>query len=390
MESTATLTQAQHSVGWLDAIATPAYVCDEALIRANLEKIASVKSRTGCQFILALKAFAMPALFPLMREYLDGATASSLHETILASREFGKEVHVYAPAYRDQEFQEILGVANHITFNSMSQWARFEPAIRESGRKVPCGIRINPEYSEVSRAIYNPCAPYSRFGVTADQCPTVLPPGITGLHMHALCESGSDSLERVMAAVESKFKTQLLQAKWLNLGGGHHITRPGYDIDKLCEIISYFKSTYQLDVILEPGSAMILNAGTLVASVLDITHNGMSIAILDTSATAHMPDVLEMPYRPDVVDAGFPGAKPYTYRLGGLTCLSGDVIGDFSFDAPLEIGQKLIFQDMIQYSIVKNTSFNGIPLPSLTVLRENGNLDVIRTFGYDDFASRLM
>ncbi len=384
-------------------VSSPCFVVDEAALQANMDILAAVRRRAECRIILALKGFAMFGVFPLMRKALDGTTASSLNEARLGREEFGGEVHVCAPAYRDDEFDELLELADHITFNSLSQWEHFRPRVEGYGRlhAVPpaadrdreplkCGLRINPEHSEVKTALYDPCARFSRLGVTAGQFAGRDLSGITGLHFHTLCELNADSLERTLDAVEAKFGDALRRVQWVNFGGGHHITRADYDVEKLCALITGFKERYGVAVILEPGEAAALNAGVLVASVLDIVHNDIDIAILDTSAAAHMPDVLEMPYRPQIVGAGQPGKHPHTYRLGGMTCLAGDIIGDYSFPGPLEIGQRLVFLDMAHYSMVKTNNFNGVNLPAIAIRRmETGKIEVVRQFGYEDYRNRL-
>jgi len=372
----------------LKDIPTPCYVCDEAVLEQNLKILDSVQKRSGCKIIMALKGFAMFSAFPLIRRYLYGTTASSLNEARLGFEEFGREVHLCAPAYQDHEFDELLSYADHIVFNSFSQWHHFKPKII-SGKKILCGIRVNPEHSEVDIPIYDPCAPFSRLGVTLENFEGGDLEGITGLHFHTLCELGADSLERALSVFETKFAQFLGNMKWVNFGGGHHITRKNYNTDRLCNLITQFKSRYPLDVYLEPGEAVALNAGFLVTSVLDIIHNKMAIAILDTSAAAHMPDVLEMPYRPGIMGAGESGEYPYTYRLGGLTCLAGDIIGDYSFPEPLQIGSKLVFQDMAHYTMVKNNTFNGIPLPSIAIVDTSGQIRIIRQFKFENYRNRL-
>jgi carboxynorspermidine decarboxylase len=332
----------------------------------------------------------MFSLFPLIRETLHGTAASSLHEARLGREEFGGEVHVYAVAYRDHEFPALLELADHITFNTFSQWRRFKERALARADPPRYGIRVNPGYSEVAVDLYNPCRPGSRFGMRREQFEGEDLSGIGGLHFHTLCEQNADVLERTLAVVERQFGPILARMQWLNMGGGHHISRPDYDVDRLCRVIDRFRQRYDLEVYLEPGEAIALNTGYLVSSVLDIFHNETDIAILDTSATAHMPDVLEMPYRPKIQGAGQPGEHAYDYRLGGLTCLAGDVIGDYSFPAPLEIGQQLVFNDMAHYTMVKNTTFNGVELPAIAIYRPDaGNVSMVRTFGYEDYKSRL-
>ncbi len=369
---------------------TPCYVVDERLLEKNLKLLNSVQQRTGCSILLALKGFSMFSVFPLVGQYLKGITSSSLFEARLGYEKMGKEVHIYAPAYVDEDFDEILTYCDHIVFNSFDQWNRFKDKAKSvKTKKIECGIRINPEYSEIETPIYNPCYHNSRLGVTLSNFRPEELEGIDGLHFHTLCEQNSDTLERTIKVVDEKFGQYIKKMKWLNMGGGHHITRPDYDIETLIRSILFFKEKYGVDVYLEPGEAIALNTGYLVAKVLDIVRNGMELAILDTSAACHMPDVLEMPYRPNIIGAGKPDELPYTYRLGGLTCLAGDVIGDYSFKEPLKPGDKLVFCDMAHYTMVKNNMFNGVNLPSIAVFREKEGLEVIRKFGFEDYASRL-
>lgn len=366
---------------------SPSFVVDEALLIQNLERLASVQERTGCKILLAQKAFSMFSLYPLIGKYLSGATASGLYEAKLGYEEMGKENHVYCPAYREEEFDEITRLCGHIVFNSFSQWQKYKDRALAAG--CECGIRINPECSTQDHAIYDPCSPGSRMGVTAANFHPELLEGITGLHFHTLCEQNADALEQTLDAVEAKFGEYLPQMKWLNFGGGHHITRPDYDVEKLISLITRTQERYGVQVYLEPGEAVALNAGFLVCTVLEIVENGISNAILDTSAACHMPDVLEMPYRPPLLDSGLPEEKPYCYRLGGPTCLAGDIIGDYSFDQPLVPGDRLIFGDMAHYSMVKTNTFNGMALPSIAILDQEGNLRVQKTYGYEDFKERL-
>lgn len=372
------------------SLPTPCYIVDEELLRKNLEILNSVQERTGCKILLAEKGFSMFSVFPLIGKYLKGITASSLFEARLGYEEIGKEVHIFSPAYIEEEFDEILRYCDHIVFNSFNQWNKYKDRVKNyKQKKIECGIRINPEYSEIETPIYNPCYENSRLGVTlANFRPDELD-GIDGLHFHTMCEQGSDTLERTIKVVDEKFGKYIKNMKWINFGGGHHITRPGYDIETLVRCIMYFRDKYGVDVYLEPGEAVALNTGFLVAKVLDIMENGMKIAILDTSAACHMPDVLEMPYRPNIIDAGQPGEYPYTYRLGGLTCLAGDVIGDYSFKEPLKPGDRLVFCDMAHYTMVKNNTFNGVNLPSIVLNSEKEGIKVIRRFGYEDFKNRL-
>ncbi len=355
------------------SVPTPCYVVDEALLRKNLEILKSVQDMTGCKILLAQKAFSMYSLYPIISEYLSGTTASGLYEAKLGKEEMPNgEVHVYAPAYKKSDFKEIVNVADHIVFNSFAQYEKFYPDVLKSGRDIEVGIRMNPEYSEIETDIYNPCFKNSRLGTVIAEFPDTLPEGISGLHFHTMCEQGADVLERTVAAVEEKFGKYLYGLKWLNFGGGHHITREDYDIEKLAKIIDRVQKKYSVQVYLEPGEAVALNAGFLITEVLDTLKNGMELAIVDTSAACHMPDVLEMPYRPNVIGAGVPGEKPYTYRLGGPTCLAGDIIGDYSFDKSLNAGDRLVFCDMAIYSMVKNNTFNGMPLPAIVWCDKNG------------------
>lgn len=370
-----------------DRLPTPCYVVDEGRLRRNLELLQTVQKDTGCKILLAQKAFSMYAEYPLIRRYLAGTTASSLFEARLGATEMGGEAHIFSPAYREEEFDEIAALCSHIVFNSFAQLEKYRS--RCGGASV--GLRINPECStQKSHAIYDPCAPGSRLGVTADQiCPDKLD-GVDGLHFHTLCEQDADALAVTLKAVEQKFGTVLRRMKWLNLGGGHHITRPGYHIDLLEKCIRHVQDTYGVQVYLEPGEAVALNAGYLITEVLDIVKNGgVTTLILDTSAACHMPDVLEMPYRPPLFGAGKPGEKPHTFRLAGPTCLAGDVAGDYSFDRPLRPGSRVVFGDMAIYSMVKNNTFNGMRLPDIFLRRADGSFELVRRFGYEDFKSRL-
>ena len=373
-----------------NSVPSPCYIVDERLLIKNLEILHSVQQRTGCSILLALKGFSMHSVFPLVGKYLKGITSSSLFEARLGFEKMGKEVHVYAPAYMEKEFDELLTYCDHIVFNSFDQWNQFKAKVKSvPSKKIECGIRVNPEYSEIETPIYNPCYKHSRLGVTlANFRPEELD-GIDGLHFHTLCEQNSDTLERTIKVVDEKFGKYIKKMKWLNLGGGHHITRPDYDIETLIRSILFFKDKYGVDIYLEPGEAIALNTGYLVATVLDIVDNDMQLAILDTSAACHMPDVLEMPYRPNIIDAGKPQEYPYTYRLGGLTCLAGDVIGDYSFKQPLKPGDRLVFCDMAHYTMVKNNMFNGVNLPSIAFYSEAEGIKIIRQFGYEDFKNRL-
>lgn len=373
----------------LKNVNTPSYVVDERKLRENLEVLQAVQNKTGCHILLAQKAFSMFYFYPMIGRYISGATASGIFEAKLA-HEFmpGKENHVFSPAYKEKDFAEIVQICDHIIFNSFAQWKKYKDIALKAG--VECGIRINPQCStQEGHAIYDPCAPGSRLGVTLDNFEPDNLDGLAGLHFHTLCEQNSDDLKTTLQAVDAKFGKYLAQMKWLNFGGGHHITREDYDIDLLVNCINYMKNKYDLEIYLEPGEAVALNAGWLVSEVLEIIDNDMQIAILDTSAACHMPDVLEMPYRPNVIGAGKPSEKPYTYRFGGPTCLAGDIIGDYSFDRPLKVGDKVIFCDMAIYSMVKNNTFNGMPLPDIAVLHEDDTVEVVKTFGYEDFKMRL-
>ncbi len=367
---------------------TPCYVLDKRLLIENLKILDRVQKEAGCKILMALKGFSAFSLFPTAGEYLAGITASSLFEARLGFEEMGKEVHVYAPAYRDDEFDELMGYADHIVFNSFAQADRFRAKLAEHPKKIEIGIRINPEYSEVDVPLYDPCAPNSRLGTLADNFDFSRIGELDGLHFHALCEQNADTLLHVVEAVKKRFGPLLSLVKWINFGGGHHITRADYDVDLLIQIIRDFKDEFGVEVYLEPGEAVILNAGYLVASVLDTQSNTVDNAILDTSAACHMPDVLEMPYRPEIIGAGKAGEKTHTYRLGGLTCLAGDVIGDYSFDEPLKVGDKLIFCDMGHYTMVKNNTFNGVGLPDIAILDDDG-IRIVRAFGYEDYKNRL-
>lgn len=365
---------------------TPSFIVDEQILRENLTVLASVKERTGCKILLALKGFAMWSMFPMIRDVLDGVCASSPWEARLGREEFGKEVHAYAAAYSDADFDELLMLCDTIDFNSFAQFTKFSDRVTNGSPAF--GLRINPECSTQRHAVYDPCAPRSRLGITRGLFDGRSLDGVSGLHFHTLCEQNVNDLETTLTAVEEEFGEFLHQMEWVNFGGGHHITRPDYDVDRLCGLINQFKEKYELQVILEPGEAVALNAGVLVASVLDIVENDGAIAVLDVSCTCHMPDVLEMPYRPVVTGAGEANEKTHTYRLAGLSCLAGDVIGDYSFDRPLMAGDRIIFEDMAHYTMVKTSMFNGIQHPSIAIQRGD-KVDVVREFGYQDYKGRL-
>lgn len=408
---------------WKD-LPTPSYLVDEKKLKENLIILQELERETGCHVLLAQKAFSMYALYPMIGRYISGTTASGLYEARLGYEEMGRENHVFAPAYKDADMAELVKICDHMVFNSLAQYAKHRDKIalhnrmqeenrtaesRKESEKpmqhVSIGIRINPEFStQEGHAIYDPCAPGSRLGITYEELQkgltalgmeqdesgvAALPEDIEGLHFHTLCEQDADDLVSTFHAFEEKFKPYLTKIKWLNLGGGHHITRDGYQIERLKELIYYIKKTYRLEVYLEPGEAIALNAGYLVTEVMDIVHNGMDVLILDASAACHMPDVLEMPYRPPLRGGYEAGEKPYTYRLSSMTCLAGDVIGDYSFEEELHVGDRLVFEDMAIYSMVKNNTFNGMPLPSIALLREDGTIEMIKQFGYEDFKGRL-
>jgi carboxynorspermidine decarboxylase len=382
----------------LSSLPTPCYVLDEGKLAENAALLHSLEEQTGCHVLLAQKAFSIYQVYPLLRPYLSGTTASGLFEAKLGQEEMGKENHVFAPAYKSEDMQALVSLCDHILFNSYSQYAKHRETIVKhnamSEKKVSIGIRVNPEFStQEGHAIYDPCAFGSRLGMTYDNFAAAfgktLPSDIEGLHFHTLCEQDADDLVKTFYAFEKKFAPYLTQIKWLNLGGGHHITRKGYKIEELKKLIGYIRSTYRLEVYLEPGEAVALNAGYLVTQVEDVVHNSMDILILDASAACHMPDVLEMPYRPPLFESGMPEEKNYNYRLSSLTCLAGDVIGDYSFDEEKKVGDKLIFGDMAIYSMVKNNTFNGIPLPAIYLLKTNGQVELVKKFGYQNFKERL-
>ncbi len=377
-------------------IPSPCYVLEEKLLRDNLALIDQVQQAAGCKIILALKAFSMYSVFPIVGEYLGGATASSLNEVKLINDYLGVKAHTYIPAYLDAEFGEVLARSSHLTFNTLSQFERFKERVwdfnlKNPDRKISVGIRVNPQYSEVEADMYNPCIPGSRLGETRDKLGSALPEGIEGIHFHTLCENGSDTLERTLDALEKKFGDLLHQAKWLNMGGGHLMTREGYDTERLVRLIKAIRKKYDLEVILEPGSAIAWRTGTLYSTVLDIMDSqGIQVAILDVSFAAHMPDTLEMPYKPHIVGAHHEPVEGLpTYRLGGMTCLAGDFMGDYSFDRPLQVGDRLIFADMIHYTMVKTSTFNGVNLPSIGIWQQNDTFRLVRSFGYESFKEHL-
>ncbi len=373
----------------LTQLPSPAWVLEENLLLHNISILDEIQVKSGASILLALKGYALWGSFPILSDRLQGCCASGLHEAKLADELFGKEVHTYAPAFKEDEIAEIAAISHHIVFNSPQQFKRFATKAKDINPKLSLGLRINPEYSQSPVELYNPCGLYSRLGTTiANFDPSILD-SCDGFHFHALCEQSATELEKVLQSFEDKFSAYFPQLKWINFGGGHHITKDGYDREKLITLIRRFRAKYKVEIYLEPGEAIGWETGSLVATVLDIVHNGIDIAILDTSAEAHMPDTIIMPYRVEVRGAGEAGDKAYTYRLSGNTCLAGDIMGDYSFDAPLEIGEKIIFEDQMHYTMVKATTFNGIKLPSISILRSDGSLDIIREFSYQDFKNRL-
>jgi carboxynorspermidine decarboxylase len=371
-------------------VPTPCYVCEEALLERNLKILDRVQKESGAKILLALKGFAMWSTFDLVGKYLCGTSASGLHEAKLGREEMNKEVHTYSPAFKEEEIEEIARLSDHLVFNSPQQVRRFLKKAKAANPALSCGIRVNPEFSSAPVDLYNPCGLYSRLGTTIANFDPEILDHLDGLHFHALCEQNVDALEGVLAAFEEKFGRFIPRMKWINFGGGHHITRKDYDVDRLIEVIRDFRERYNgVTVYLEPGEAVGWQTGPLVASVLDIVHNDMDIAILDVSAEAHMPDTLAMPYRAEVRGAGEAGEKPYTYRLGGNTCLAGDIMGDYSFDKPLKVGDKIVFEDQIHYTMVKTTTFNGVQHPSIAIWTKENELKIVREFGYEDFKRRL-
>ncbi len=369
---------------------SPCWLLDEKLLKNNISIFDDIQKRSGAKILLALKGYSMWKSFDILRPILHGCCASGLHEAKLAHEEFGGEVHTYSPAFKECDIKEIASISHHMVFNSISQFNKYSQKAKEVNPLISIGLRLNPEYSESPTEMYNPCGLYSRLGTTIANFDDNIMKDCDGFHFHALCEQDSDALEGVLAKFEEKFGSYISKLKWVNFGGGHHITRDGYDIDKLVGIINNFKSKYNdIDVYLEPGEAVGWRTGALHTTVLDIVHNGIDIAILDSSAEAHMPDTILMPYRADVRYSGKANEKRFTYRLAGNTCLAGDIMGDYSFDEPLNIGDKIIFEDQMHYTMVKATTFNGVPLPSIAIERENGEIEVVKEFGYIDFKNRL-
>ena len=372
-----------------ETVNTPCYVVDEKKLIENLEILQDIEKQSGCHILLAQKAFSMFSVYPLIGKYLSGTTASGLYEARLGKEEMGKENHIFAPAYKEEHMRELVTICDHIIFNSVAQYEKYKDMCKD----VSVGLRVNPRCStQGDHAIYDPCASGSRLGVMKEQLPATLSwgeGGLEGLHFHTLCEQNCDDLITTFRAVEEQFGAILHKVKWLNMGGGHHITRKDYDREALVQLIQYIRSTYDVEVYLEPGEAIALNAGYLVTEVMDIVQNDMEILVLDASAACHMPDVLEMPYRPPLRNGYEAGEKPYTYRLSSLTCLAGDVIGDYSFEKKVQVGDRLVFEDMAIYSMVKNNTFNGIPLPDICLLKENGKIEVVKGFSYEDFKGRL-
>ncbi|MCI0522336.1 MAG: carboxynorspermidine decarboxylase [Bacteroidales bacterium] len=371
-------------------VPSPCYVIDEERLRRNLELIRQVSKDSGAEIILAFKGFAMWSVFPVVREYVSGAAASSIHEARLCYEEMGSLAHTYSPAYRREEFGMMLRYSSHLTFNSLAQYDKYAPVLRREGKHISAGIRINPEYSEISHGIYNPCSPGSRLGVTASELASGLPEGVEGLHFHVLFESDSYTLEKVLNVVEKKFGHLFPKLKWLNMGGGHLMTRKGYDTDHMVSLLRNFREKHGIHIILEPGSAFAWETGELVTTVEDvIVRDGIKTALLDVSFTAHMPDCLEMPYKPVIMGAFEPAEGKPTYRMGGNSCLSGDFMGDWSFHRELNPGDRVVFWDMIHYTMVKTTTFNGVPHPSIGIWTKDQQFRLIRTFGYNDYRDRL-
>ena len=373
-----------------EKIQTPAFVLDESLLRRNLEIISRVQKEAGVEIILAFKGFAMWSAFPIVKEYINGATASSLHEAMLCHEEMKVKAHTYAPAYVPEEFEEIMKISSHITFNSLNQYNQYKDQVHNHSEKISCGIRVNPEFSDVATHLYNPASPYSRLGEVEENFHHELPEGIEGLHFHVLCESTSHALEEVLNHLEFKFGEFLKKVKWVNMGGGHLMTRKGYDVDHLISVLKAFKAKHDVHIILEPGSAFAWETGDLVTKVLDIVERrGVKTAIIDASFTAHMPDTLEMPYRPAIVGATDNTSEDYNYRIGGTSCLAGDYLDEYSFEKEVKTGDLMIFKDMIHYTMVKTTTFNGVRHPDICIYTKEGEVKLIRRFGYADFKNRL-
>ncbi|SFV65562.1 Carboxynorspermidine decarboxylase, putative [hydrothermal vent metagenome] len=373
----------------INNLPSPCWLLEEKKLQKNLEILKMIEAKSHAKILLALKGYALWKSFPLIKQYLDGCCASGLYEARLAHEEFGKEVHTYAPAFKEEEIEEIAALSHHLVFNSPAQFRRFAAKAKKVNPALSLGLRVNPEYSESPKEIYNPCGLHSRLGTTLDHFDESLLSQLDGLHFHALCEQDSSALENILKHFEHKFGKYIAAMKWINFGGGHHITRKDYDTEKLIILIKKFKTRYGVEVYLEPGEAVGWETGPLIATVLDIVHNGIDIAILDTSAEAHMPDTIIMPYRAEVRGAGKAGEKRYTYRLAGNTCLAGDIMGDYSFDAPLKTGDRIFFEDQMHYTMVKATTFNGIKLPDIAIERPDGHIEVVREFGYGDFKQRL-
>ena len=373
-----------------DRVETPCYLISEEVVRRNCELLGGVQERTGAKILLALKAFALPAIFPLIRQYLHGVCASGPIEAQLGREDFGREVHTYAPAYSAGQMERVIRFSDHVLFNSMAQLAQYRDTIAAADRTIEIGLRVNPGHAEVEVDLYNPCLPGSRFGLQPEDLEGADLSMVSGLHFHALCEQGADVLVRVLESFERRFGHLIPRMRWINFGGGHHITRADYDVDLLCRTIIGFRERYgNIPVYLEPGEAVVLNAGVFVTSVLDVVHNGIDIAILDCSAETHLPDVLAMPYRPHIVGSGVPQGKAHTFRLGGISCLAGDVVGDYAFDRKLAVGDRLVLTDMALYSFVKNTTFNGVELPTIATFGRDGTVQIVRRFGFQDYRSRI-
>lgn len=370
-----------------ESVPTPSYIVDENRLKHNLEILAEVKHDTGCKILLAQKAFSMFHFYPMIAEYLDGSTASGLFEAKLGAEEMPGEVHVFSAAYKEDEFEEIAKTADHIVFNSFAQWKKYKKTAMENN--CVCGLRVNPEHSTQDTPIYDPCSPGSRLGIREADFDESELEGISGLHFHTLCEQGAEPLAETLEVFEKKFGKYLHKMKWVNFGGGHHITRADYNLPLLKKCIKHMMDTYGVEVYVEPGEAVAYHAGDLVSTVLDIVNADIPVAILDTSAACHMPDVIEMPYRPPVYGSGENGEKKYTYRLAGPTCLAGDIIGEYSFDESLKVGDRIVFGDMAIYSMVKNNTFNGMPLPAIIAADSNGEWKIVKKFGYTDFKMRL-